>query len=140
MYADFFEELGGRFEFKVSIKQLIRPNNVSAVDMQRGVVVDLVKYLVNFTRDYFKQAVLQSQGLQEGAGRTLPSIDNSTAVVTTAIPTTNTRDGSLSPTKIFHSHSLEQRGSNDFNEPFVPTLVVRYKKPNMSTFELLNLE
>lgn len=28
MYADFFDRLSSQFEFKLSIKQLIRPNNV----------------------------------------------------------------------------------------------------------------
>ena len=92
-----------------------------------------MKYLVNFTRDYFKQVTLQSQFQVEiTVGRTLPSIDNSTAVVTaTCVGSDNA--------KSYHSQVLERKGSGDFNELFIPSLVVRPKKSNMSTYELLQL-
>jgi hypothetical protein len=64
--------------------------------MQRTVVVDLVKYFVNFTRDYFKQITLQSQSNgqvpSETVVRVLPFIENAMVIV-----------GSVNPLKLHHS-------------------------------------
>ena len=103
----------------------------------------MVKYLVNFTRDYYKQLSLQSQCNQDTmvGGRTLPNIDSATAIVTVGNAgtsgTVNTTGGS--PTKAYYSQVMERKGSAEFNEQFVPTLVVRPRIPNMSTYELLQL-
>lgn len=54
LYADFFENLGEGFESKQSIRHIIRPNNVQCEVTQRTVIIDLVKHLINTTRDTFK--------------------------------------------------------------------------------------
>lgn len=51
LYQDFFIPFEKSYEFKTTLRYVIRSNNPT-------VVTDMLKYLVEFSRDYFKKFMI----------------------------------------------------------------------------------
>ena len=55
MFRQFFHHYEEIFNFKVKVQSLIRPTNVRPLLIQHNLIYDLVRYLVDFSRDYYQQ-------------------------------------------------------------------------------------
>lgn len=58
LYKTFFEVYEEALQFKTRIKNFLRPTNVPSFAMQHNIVTDLIKYLVDFSRDYYQQTFM----------------------------------------------------------------------------------
>lgn len=58
LYTKFFDFYDTKFQFKVKIRNLLRPTNVIHYFKQHNIVNDLIKYLSDFSRDYCQHIYL----------------------------------------------------------------------------------
>lgn len=58
LYKSFFDVYEEALQFKTRIKNFLRPTNVISWLTQHNIVIDLVKYLIDFSRDYYQQTFM----------------------------------------------------------------------------------
>lgn len=58
LYTKFFDNYEDKFQFKVKVRNLLRPTNVYDRLFQHNILNDMIKYLADFSRDYIQHIYL----------------------------------------------------------------------------------